>query len=411
MSTKRKTSIDAKVELTDETRQKIKDRIGGTPYKEYSAETGIPVQVLSNLVTRNSFISHSNYVTIFGVQPGPDELVRVDGLYFRQLVSLWQHQTGIKDDDVYSQLSSENGADKSSVRRMVSGAVQTVDRRLEDIVEKKLSGIGIEKPDLETAIKQNETGNPIEKGKRYSYAEIKQILDYLKENFRISPSKILGRNPAFYIKNETATISGEVYRYAESFMEKGKQALSSGSAEQIKNLRIEVYGRDPLERIPGGIPYQAVRQMLDYLESKGVNSRELLGRSRSRYDSLKLKVVPVDKYENVVRAFYERGISAFMNGDIRERRILSGIVISTVPNSTEEDGFTSVGATGNALGINQLAFDLLVAENSPLFRGIFVRRVEENRAGWYTPNPYIAKLKENLNFNLLREGYELLAKK
>lgn len=338
---------------------------------------------------------------------------RVDGTRFRQLVRLWLHLTANGKQTLYRELSSQYGIVERTVYRIISGDIKTIDRNLEDFMKRKLSTIGIPESKLEAAIEQHERENPNAEEERYSYDQMKPILDYLKENLGISPTRILGRDPAYFKKHWSATVSGEKYRYAERLRERTKLALSSGSWEEIENILNGVYGREPGERVL----YQRVKPLLDYLESKGESIKKLLGRSKSYYESLKLGTISRERCEEIIGVFYEQGINAFMDGDIKERKRLSEIILSSVPyfaegkNAIEENGFTRADATSEALGMSKIAFDLLIAENTNLFRSVFVRRVQDNQSGWYVPDLYITKLKESFGFNLIKDGYTLLARK
>ena len=61
--------------------------------------------------------------------------------------------------------------------------------------------------------------------------------------------------------------------------------------------------------------------------------------------------------------------------------------------------------TAYFLGMSKIAFDLLVAAHSDIFRRIGTYNKE-----WYLPYQYLKKLKEKKEFDLIKAKYERLSK-
>ena len=71
----------------------------------------------------------------------------------------------------------------------------------------------------------------------------------------------------------------------------------------------------------------------------------------------------------------------------------------------ERYGFTQFERAPNALGMKKKAFDLMVARNCEIFRGVgrYSRR-------WYLSDLYLKELVQKDSFELITAKYEILAK-
>ncbi len=81
------------------------------------------------------------------------------------------------------------------------------------------------------------------------------------------------------------------------------------SASDVQESELELRARKgmyPTARIHDDtVPYQRVFPLLEYLELLGVGIRKLLGRSKSHYGPLELKLISRKNYEDIEGAFYE----------------------------------------------------------------------------------------------------------
>lgn len=104
---------------------------------EFSKKTGLPYLLIYNLVHgRIKTLSLRHYRKIFGEDPPPQEVKRVDGEYFRDMVDLWVFLNDhVTKSDIYLEFYGWKQPKKIDYR-LFSGHTKTVESRLEQLMEK-----------------------------------------------------------------------------------------------------------------------------------------------------------------------------------------------------------------------------------------------------------------------------------
>jgi hypothetical protein len=260
------------------------------------------------------------------------------------------------------------------------------------------------------------------------YTEIKPVLDYLKKTLKINPTLILNQWVVRYESGELKTVSQKVSDNALKLKKRTENAISSGSKFEVEKIREEIYGQRKELTL-----FSEVEEELEFLKIYGGKSfRQYLGRSISYYKKSKLKRIA---------SWRARKIKTACNDLINNRPDLS---LSTLPKCyarirlksllsvlksyliqkfikdedeterliltpeyyrKEKQGVIPMKKTAYFLGMSKIAFDLLVAAHSDIFRKIGTYDKE-----WYLPHQYLKKLKQKKGFDLIKAKYERLSK-
>jgi len=426
-----KNAYQPRVKLTKKMLRMFFENVYQGSVSELSGKTGLPYNLLYNLAHgRISSLSVENYRTIFDEDPPYQRQKKVGGAYFRGMVRLWIY---LNNQATEALLYKEFFEDKNFRRvdyRIFSGDIKTVDVRLEEKMEKKFFGQGLDRSEIKKWI---EEFSHAESEERVYYDEIEPILEFIKEKSEINPSLVLNQWVVRYKSGELLTVPDNVYQNALALKEKVIKALSSGSKFGIDKLREEIYGARK-----GLTLYSEIEDELAFLKKFGGKSpRKYLGRSRTHYEKSKLKRIASWRAERIkedcyrlikenptfklrdIPGTYQKVILETMLSVLRsylKKKVMedeSGILESFIlaPSydedefQTEKYGITSMDQAAQALGITKTAFDLLVAKHSDLFRKI--ARYHEK---WYLPSLYLKKLSERGRFSLVKAKYESMAK-
>lgn len=423
-----------RVEITKD----IRDRLFAGDLKgrvsDLSAHTGLPYSLIYNLVHgRIHSLSVAEYRRIFGESPPDKEPKRVKGEYFRGMVRLWRFLNhGTTEKDLYRELYHGRRSLRKADYRIFSGATKTVEGRLENIMEQKFVGQGLERSEVIRWIRElDQSGGK----QRVPYEKAKSALRFLQETLRIHPTHLLRRGLGLYEKGQLKTISKKLYDDLSALKRKTEKALAAGSRLEWERLREDVYGKRK-----GLVLFSEVEEDLKFLQTWGkLGAKRYLGRSVGKYRRSSLKRIASWRAERI-RADCERVIAENKNlplfslpgrhfaakaevllsvlRSVLVRRMvedkalnLEKVVMSPHYHSKEEyesegHGFVTIEEAARYLGMRQRAFDLLVAAHRDIFM-----RVMRYEKKWLIPDLYLEEISQNKNFPLVRAKYGLLAKK
>ena len=431
MYSKMKSSDQQRVELSKQILNNLLKRVSGGMITELSNDMGLPYGLVYNIIHgRIKSLSAENYKLIFGEEPPYQALKRVDGEYFRGMVRLWvYYNDDITEADLYREFYRGKKFKKVDYR-IFSGVTKTVDNNLERVMEQKFFDQGFTRSEIKKLMKQLDLNGEEE---RVFYKEMKPVLDYLKETLKINPTLVLNQWVVRYESGELKTVPKKVYDYALKLKRRTENAVSSGSKFEVEKIYEEIYGQRK-----GLTLYSEIEEELEFLKKYGGTSfGQYLGRSISYYKKSKLKRIAshraqkiktacselinnkpelslallpksharirIQKLLSVLKSYL---IAKFIKDeDETERLVLTPEYYSKEKYMKEKYGVISMDKTAYFLGMSKIAFDLLVAAHSDIFRKIGIYNKE-----WYLPYQYLKKLKEKKEFDLIKAKYERLSK-
>jgi hypothetical protein len=420
-----------RVELNKQMLNHLLKRVSAGMISELSNNMGLPYGLVYNIMHgRIKSLSTENYKLIFGEEPPYQALKRVDGAYFRQMVRLWVYLNGdVTEADLYREFYKGKKFKKVDYR-IFSGVTKTVDKNLEKIMEQKFFDQGLTRSEIKELVKHFDSNG---KEERVFYKQIKPVLDYLKKTLKINPTLILNQWVLRYESGELKTVPKKVYDDALKLKKRTQNAVSSGSKFEIEKIREEIYGQRK-----GLTLFSEMEEELEFLKKYGGKSLgQYLGRSISYYKKSKLKRIASwrahkiktacsdvinnspDLFLTALPQFHARiriknllsvlksySIEKFIkNDDETERHILTPEYISEEKYKNDKYAVIPMDKTAYFLGMSKIAFDLLVAEHSDIFRRIGTYNKE-----WYLPCQYLKNLKEKEGFNLIKAKYERLSR-
>lgn len=397
---------------------------------ELASDMGLPYGLVYNLVHgRINSLSAENYKLIFGEEPPTQASKKVDGTYFRDLVRLWRYLNyGATVASLYREFYKDK-KNKKIDYRIFSGFTKTVDRCLERVMEEKYLAQGFNRSEIEEMINEF---TKIEYEKRVFYKKIKPILDYLETNLRVHPSRILNQVAIRYEYGELKTVPKKVYDHALMLKKRTKDAIRTGSKYEIERIREEIYGGKV-----GFTLFSEIEEELNFLKKYGREGiKKYLGRSISYYKKSTMKRIASWRAEKIKRTCNEminnqpelalltlpkyhlririkRLLTVLKSyliakiitgGDEIENHILMSERYRNKEYQTEKHGFISMEKAAYFLGMSKIAFDMLVAAHSEIFR-----RIGHYNKGWYLPYLYLKKIREKKEFDLIKAKYEILA--
>ncbi|UCD31534.1 MAG: hypothetical protein JSV38_12165 [Desulfobacterales bacterium] len=420
-----------RVEISDQILKNFLRRISHGKISELANDIGLPYGMVYNLIYgRIKSLSAQDYKLIFGENPPDQSLTRVDGAYFRQMVRLWLY---LNDDVTEADLYREFHQDKQLKKvdyRLFSGVTKTIDNSLERVMEQKFLDQSFDRQDIKELIKELVL---IENEERVSYHKIKPIVGYLQKKLDVNPTRILNQRSIRYENGELKTVSKKVYDDALELKKRTESALNSGSRFRVERIREEIYGKRK-----GFTLYSEVESELEFLQMYGKKGvRKFLGRSISYYKKSKLKRIASwralaikDACNDLIDNKPEIALRSLpkSQADVRIKKLLSALTSHSIVRAIREDdgtekrllaplyydkkdfeiekyGLISMDKTAYFLGMSKMAFDLLVAVHSEIFR-----RIGTYNKQWYLPYLYVCRLKEKKGFNLIKGKYEVLAK-
>jgi hypothetical protein len=431
MHSKMKSLDPQRVELSKQMLNHLLKRVSVGMISELSHNMGLPYGLVYNIIRgRIKSLSTENYKLIFGEEPPYQAVKRVDGGYFRGMIRLWIY---LNDDTTEADLYREFYKGKKFKKvdyRIFSGVTKTVDKNLEKIMEQKFFDQGFTRSEIKELVKQLDSNG---KEERVFYKEIKPVLNYLKKTLNINPTIILNQWVVRYESGELKTVPKKVYDYALKLKKRTENAVSSGSKFEVEKIREEIYGQRK-----GLTLYSEMEEELEFLKKYGGKSYgQYLGRSISYYKKSKLKriaswrtrkiktacndlinntpdlfLTTLPKYhaririKNLLSILKSYLIEKFIkNDDETERLILTPEYYRKGKYNKEKYGVIRMDKTAYFLGMSKIAFDLLVAAHSDIFRRIGTYNKE-----WYLPYQYLKKLKEKKGFDLIQAKYERISK-
>jgi hypothetical protein len=240
---------------------------------------------------------------------------------------------------------------------------------------------------------------------------------------------VLGR----YERGQLKTVARAVYERALALRREAQKVLDAGLALNVVKFREQVYGRKS-----GYVLYTEVAECLRFLKvyaKKG--SKRYLGRSEDPYKKGKIKHIAVWRAQRIgaeCEAFIRQHPELPLGSLPKEHRMWQVLPLMAVlmarttemlsraegmdferqilmPARTREEykkpihGFTQFDQAPHSLGMKKKAFDLMVAQNCEIFRGVgrYDRR-------WYLSDLYLKELSAKQHFDLISAKYELLAK-
>jgi hypothetical protein len=398
---------------------------------ELAKRTGLPYLLLYNLAHRRvKSVSARHYRIIFGQDPPTQTQEKIDGTYFRQLVELWLFlNDGASKADLFWEFYGD-GHTHNVDYRIFTGKIRSVDPGWVVHMQNKFSAVGIDEDTLRRWIGEIAARDP---QAPVPYGHVRPLLIFLKETVGIHPTKILHQNFNRYESGNLKTVSRKTYDNALSLKKKADDALDAGSRTQLIKLKEEIYGRKA-----GYTLYTDVEEELKFLKQYARKSlKKYLGRGTSIYTKGKCKRLPTWRAEKIMadcrvliiqephlplrvlpRAARQSIAGAALSvlkarmadllsrkeGVRFEKRVLR-------PSSAGEEykkqiyGFTRFDVAAGTLGMKRKAFDLMVAENSEIFRktASYCRR-------WYLSNLYLKELSRKQHFDLISTKYEWLIK-
>jgi hypothetical protein len=431
MYSKIKSSEQQRVEINEEILKKILKRISSGRVSEVADDIGLPYDLVYNLVHgRINSLSAENYKLIFGEEPPNQAVKRVNGAYFREMVQLWLFLNGdVSEADLYREFYRDKNVKKVDYR-IFSEMTQTVEKKIEHAMEKKIIDQGFDRFDIIELIRELYL---IEKQERVLYKDIKPILSFLAETLKINPTRILNQWFVRYEDGELKTVSKKVYDDSLELKKRTESALRSGSRYEVEKIREEIYGKKR-----GYTLFSEIEEELEFIRKfGGKNPRQYLGRSVSHYKKSRLKRIASwralkikDACRELINDHPELALKSLPNSHGRTKlkkllTVLKSYSISKVIKdeddierfilmppyyheqyNTNEYGLISLNKAGYFLGMSKTAFDLLVSENLDVFRRIGTYNKE-----WYLPYRYLKRIKEKNGFDIVKAKYEVLAKK
>ena len=432
MHTKAETSTGSRIEITeDRLRVFFEDIFKDGSVSEFSHSKGLPYSLVYNLVHgRIGSLSSGDYRIIFGEDPPPEDLKRVDGAFFRGMVRLWLFvHSNVSEADLYREFYPEKGRRKVDYR-IFTGKTKTVDARLEKIMENKFRAQTLNTEKIRDWIQALEY---LEAGTRVDYEKIKPLLDYLDDKLGINPSRMLKQQVSRYESGELETVSDQIYSKTLGLKKRVEKALESGSRFKMEKLREEIYSTRE-----GLILFSELEDILRLLTKYGKkSSKRYLGRAISTYKKKKLRRIAAwraqrikedwrhfiqqkpdvplkelpteDLKRQLLQLLYllkSRLVTWLIQegGQVYEQMVLTPSQPTTEKDRTVYADLTQMDEAASMLNMDGKAFDLMVARHSAL-----LRKVAIHKGHWFLPAWYVEELKDKKGFDLIRAKYKLLA--
>jgi hypothetical protein len=432
MHTKAETSLGSRIEITEDRLKFFLDDIfKGDSVSKFSHSKGLPYSLVYNLVHgRISSLSARDYRIIFGEDPPQEDITRVDGAYFRGMVRLWLFlHPDVTEADLYKAFHPEK-ADRKVDYRIFTGKTNTVDARLEKLMEDKFQAQGLNRSAIKDWIEELDT---MDAGARVDYEKIKPLLAYLEKKLGINPSRMLKQQVSRYESGELETVSKPIYSRAAGLKRRVEKASAFGSRLEMEKLREEIY-----RAREGFVLFSELEDILRVLTKYGKkSSKRYLGRAISTYKKEKLRRIAVWRAQRIKQDWARfirqkpdvplkelpvedrtgqlQPLLVILKSHLVNRLLQEGehvyeqTVLQPSHPTTERDkaalaDLTKMDEAASVLNMDSKAFDLMVANHSGLLRKLAVHRGQ-----WCLPVWYVEELKDKKEFELIKAKYELLA--
>jgi hypothetical protein len=424
--------MGSRIEITEDRLKVFFEHIfKGDSVSNFSHAKGLPYSLVYNLVHgRISSLSARDYRIIFGEDPPREEVTRVGGAYFRGMVRLWLFlHRHVTEAHLYKEFYPEKGNRKVDYR-IFTGKTNTVDARLEKLMEEKFQAQGLDRSTIKDWIEELDN---MEAAARVDYDKIKPLLSYLEEKLGINPSRILKQQVSRYESGELETVSKPIYLRAAALKQRVEKASACGSRLEMEKLREEIY-----RAREGFVLFSELEDILRLLTKYGKkSSKRYLGRAVSTYKKGKLRRIAVWRARSIkqdwARFIRQRPDVPLMELPVKDRtgqlQPLLAVLKSHVINRLLQDGehvyeqtvlmpshpatekdkaphadLTKMDEAASVLNMADKAFDLMVANHSDLVRKLAVHKWQ-----WCLPAWYVEELKGKREFELIKAKYELLA--
>ena len=432
MHTKAEFLTGSRIEITEDRLKVFFEEIfKDGSVSEFSHTKGLPYSLVYNLVHgRISSLSARDYRIIFGEDPPQEDVTRVDGAFFRGMVSLWLFlHRDVTEADLYRELYPEKAPGKVDYR-IFTGKTKTVDARLEKIMEDKFRAQGLSTEKIRDWIEDLEE---IQADARVDYEKVKPLLAYLEDKLGINPSRMLKQQVSRYESGELETVSKEIYSRALGLKQRVEKALESGSRFEREKLREEIY-----RSRHGLILFSELEDILRLLTKYGKkSSKRYLGRAISTYKKGKLRRIAAWRarrikadWRHFIRQKPDIPLMELPAEDFKAQllqllyvlkfRLLNrliqeggqgyeqAVLMPSFPTIDRDRAahtdLTKMDEAATILNMDGKAFDLMVARHSAL-----LRKVAIHRGHWFLPAQYVEELNKKKGFDLIRAKYEFLA--
>lgn len=421
----------ARIRLTEEIVAKFSGTVFSQPPAELARRSGLPYLLVYNILKgRVQSVSRRTYLRLFGEPPPVQHPRKVDGTFFRQMVALWCYL----DSDTSRAMLYERLLGKTTGKRdnrIFSGKIKSVDSRLEQRMIALFAANGV---DREKLTKWIEEFNARQEQQRVPFEQIRPLLLEIKEQLGIHPNVVLNQMFGRYESGKLKTVSQAVYDRAVSLSKKAQAAHASqkrGPAPE--QIRESIYGGKAgytlfseiaaplafLKKYAGKSPKRYLGRGIGAYE-KGVCKRLQTWRARRIQADCRTFIattpgLPLDELPqpflqerilHLLGLLLARAASLLME---KENALLESKILSPKHTMDEykkpEYGFTRFDLASATLGMKRKAFDLMVAKNCQIFRG--VGRYDKR---WYLSDLYLKELREKSDFSLITVKYELLSK-
>jgi hypothetical protein len=424
----------SRIELTRNIMERFHEEIFEGDVSEFSAHKGLPYSLIYNLVHgRINSLSAADYRRIFGESPPDQETERVSGEYFRGLVRLWLF---LNDHATKKDLYVEFYHGRRSVRRpdyrIFTGAIKTVEKRLERIMERKFQDQGLGRAEIQEWIREIDRYPERE---RISFHKVKPILSRLEKKLKAHPTRLLSRWVASYESGGLKTISGELFEKLKVLDRKAEEAMRKPSRAKFEKLREEIYGGRE-----GLVLFSEIEEELGFLKAWGARSpKKHLGRSIGKYRRSKLKRIAIWRAQKILKdceklitekpqipvvalptrfqqkqwktltaALEETVVGRMFSKDKLsfEKQVLRPVYHTKSEYESDGYAFVTVREAARIMGMSEKAFGLLMAAHSEIFK-----KIGRYDGKWLIPDRYLSEVSGRKEFSLVKAKYEWLAKK
>ena len=421
-----------RVVLTDDILEQFYGRIYHHSVPELARRTGLPYTLIYNIVNKRvKSIRPREYRMIFSQDPPAQNVKKVDGAFFRQMVQLWLYlHEETSQKELFRELHGLRHSGKVDYR-IFSGRTRTVAPDLEEKMKKMFAADGVDEFTLRQWIVAYRSLN---RRDRIAYARIRPILLYLQENLGVHPSSILNQLFDRYESGELKTVSRKVYERALDLKTKTERTSFALRRPVLEKLREQVYGKktgytlySDIEKELAFLQHYAKKKPTSYLgRGTSIYKKEDARRIASwRAEKIKKDCaafirnhpqLPLDSLPTSHRLARFRWLMSLLSartadllaqgeGLVLEKKILAPAYDKN-EYKNQIHGFTQFDKAPSALGMNKKAFDLMVSSNCEIFRE--VGRYAER---WYLSDLYLKELPRKPHFDLIFKKYELLARK
>jgi hypothetical protein len=422
--------VSERVELTEDIMNALNEKTEKHTIPELARRTRLPYQLVYNIVHRRvRSMSTRHYEKLFRSPPPDQSTNKSDGRHFRGMVRLWCYlNETVTEADLYTEFYGTQQNARVDYR-IFTGKTKSVDKRIIRIMEDKFAAAGLDTDTVNRWIGELES---TPQRKRVPYEQLRPTLEYLHESLGIHPNVMLKQFARRYETGMLKAVSPDIADHIRRTRHLAARVLETGSRQAIEALREKLYGKRE-----GYVLYWEVMDEIQFLKKHVRGSvRRYLGRSTTAYEKGQCRRIAAwraDRIREACNAFIadhpELPLSALPRSHAQKRATplvtaLKSRIIDLF--AREEDtswekeilkpihgmdeyrkthhGFTEFTLAPRTLGMRRKAFDLMVARNCEIFRGIgkYTRQ-------WYLSDLYLKELLDREHFDLITTKYERLA--